>query len=94
MFVESYLSRGGVHRLPKYAGFIRTSVISIALKSLLVLLPMFAGYSAEAYQIAGIVTRVIDGDTVQLAVGDAEKSVRLLGIDAPEIRQDYGVESR
>ena len=94
MFVESYLSRGGVHRLPKYAGFIRTSMIPIALKSLLVLLPMFAGYSAEAYQIAGIVTRVIDGDTVQLAVGDAEKSVRLLGIDAPEIRQDYGVESR
>jgi endonuclease YncB( thermonuclease family) len=94
MFVESHLSRGGVHRLPKYPGFLRTSVIPIALKSLLVLLPLFAGYSAQAHQIAGIVARVIDGDTVQLAVGDAEKSVRLLGIDAPEIRQDYGVESR
>lgn len=80
--------------LPGYNVLFRLAVSPSTLKSLLLLLSLFAGYSAHAYQIAGVVIRVIDGDTVQLAVGDAKKRVRLLGIDAPEIKQEYGVESK
>lgn len=37
------------------------------------------------------VASVHDGDTLKLSDG---RTVRLLGIDAPEIRQPYGIESR
>ncbi len=39
-----------------------------------------------------VVTRVIDGDTVRVrrSPGAAEETIRLLGIDAPEIRHDAG----
>jgi endonuclease YncB( thermonuclease family) len=73
---------------------LRPAVVPSAVKSLLLLLSLFAGFPAYAYQIAGVIVRVVDGDTVQLDVGDAKKRVRLLGIDAPEIKQEYGIESR
>lgn len=41
--------------------------------------------------IHGIVTKVYDGDTVTLSTGD---KIRLAGIDAPEIKQPFGVKSR
>ena len=41
--------------------------------------------------IEGIVTKVYDGDTVTLSTGD---KIRLAGIDAPEIKQPFGIESR
>ena len=49
-----------------------------------------------AYAWPGVVTRVTDGDTVwvqPLQGGDVHK-VRLLGIDAPEICQTWGIQSR
>ena len=35
-----------------------------------------------------------DGDTLTLKSGNREREVRLAGIDAPELSQPYGVESR
>lgn len=50
---------------------------------------------AEKNRIHGKVVHVSDGDTVTLKDEDGEKhKVRLNGIDAPEIGQDYGDESR
>jgi len=38
-----------------------------------------------------IVTRIIDGDVIQIIYGGVEKRVRLIGIDAPESRIDRKV---
>ena len=45
--------------------------------------------------VFGVVTKVIDGDTVYLLNHNDEKlKVRLLHIDAPELDQSYGKESK
>lgn len=48
-----------------------------------------------AADIIGIVQKVVDGDTIHL-LDDSGKlyKVRLLGIDAPEMDQSFGIESR
>lgn len=49
----------------------------------------------ESESIVGKVTRVSDGDTVILIDNKGEKKkIRLDGIDAPEIGQEYGDESK
>ena len=52
--------------------------------------------SASAYaDIIGIVQKVIDGDTIHLTDDNGKlHKVRLLGIDAPEMDQSFGFESR
>ena len=52
---------------------------------------LYAGYQGP---LAVSVTRVIDGDTVEVATGGREIKVRLWGIDAPEMGQPYGPASR
>lgn len=42
----------------------------------------------------GKVTKVHDGDSIWVMKGDEKVVVRLLGIDAPEIKQAHGIESR
>ncbi len=44
----------------------------------------------------GVVTHVVDGDTVHVrpVAGGASRSLRLLGMDAPEICQEGGVAAR
>lgn len=42
----------------------------------------------------GKVQYVHDGDTVRVIVDDAKVKIRLAGIDAPEISQEYGLESK
>lgn len=37
---------------------------------------------------------VIDGDTVHIFIDKKKKSIRLKGIDAPEIKQPFGIESQ
>jgi len=61
---------------------------------LLVGLILLAPISAEAASIAGKVTRVIDGDTVDILQGQTTVRVRLNGIDAPERGQAYGRKAR
>lgn len=48
--------------------------------------------SAEVYQ--GNTISIHDGDTITLQTSSDTKKVRLAGIDAPELKQPYGIESR
>lgn len=48
--------------------------------------------SAEV--LLGTVIAVHDGDTITLKNESDQKKIRLAGIDAPELNQPYGVESR
>lgn len=52
--------------------------------------------SASAYaDIIGFVQKVVDGDTIHLTDDNGKlHKVRLLGIDAPEMDQSFGFESR
>ena len=52
--------------------------------------------SAAAGDFAGVVTHVTDGDTlwVRPASGGAPRQIRIEGIDAPEICQAFGTQSR
>lgn len=50
-----------------------------------------AGTAAESRELTGRVTRIIDGDTLELLVaGEEPLSIRLAQIDAPERTQPYG----
>lgn len=50
--------------------------------------------SAQSEVITGLVLSVHDGDTITLHTEAGTKKIRLAGIDAPEIKQPYGIESR
>jgi micrococcal nuclease len=52
------------------------------------------GPARVAETVTGVVTRVVDGDTVWLGRGRELLKVRLLGMDAPEICQAGGQQSR
>jgi endonuclease YncB( thermonuclease family) len=67
--------------------FLRRSAIALAL--LLVVVP-----AATAQTLTGSVTEVTDGDTFDMETSDGDRvTVRLHGIDAPEIGQPYGAEA-
>jgi len=55
---------------------------------------LFAFGLAQAELLTGTVTSVYDGDTITLHTDSGTKKIRLAGIDAPEIKQLFGVESR
>jgi len=46
--------------------------------------PPVPGAGAGASEEDGVVTRVVDGDTIHVAVGGADETVRYIGIDTPE----------
>ena len=50
--------------------------------------------SARAAEFTGRVVAVIDGDTLTVVHGHRAEQLRLIGIDAPEKRQDYGEQAR
>ncbi len=52
------------------------------------------GGIASAELLTGTVTSVYDGDTITLLTDAGTKKIRLAGIDAPEIKQPYGPDSR
>jgi endonuclease YncB( thermonuclease family) len=52
------------------------------------------GFSATAAELEGLVTDVQDGDSITLAKLSESYRVRLLDIDAPELKQPFGIESR
>lgn len=63
---------------------------------LLLLLLLFAGAAAEATRFEGRVVRVKDGDSLLVWRADVKRTseVRLAGIDAPELAQPWGIQSR
>ena len=76
-----------------------TSVVLYIL-TLLLLLPQFPyAYAAPGLREARV-TRVIDGDTVEILMDGKKESSRLIGVDTPETKhptkevQPYGPESR
>lgn len=44
--------------------------------------------------LVGKVIKVYDGDTITILVDGKKEKIRFFGIDAPEIKQNYGIESR
>ena len=52
------------------------------------------GSGAFAEVLLGTVIAVHDGDTITLQNESGHKKIRLAGIDAPELNQPYGFESR
>ena len=74
------------------ASIVRKAVTAFA--CLLAMLTV-SSLAAAAQQVkTGIVSRVVDGDTVWLNSGGTLLKVRIAGIDAPEICQPHGVQAR
>ena len=56
----------------------------IALLAGMALVLVLRGRGGVGGRAGAVVVRVVDGDTLKVAVGGRERSVRLLGIDTPE----------
>jgi endonuclease YncB( thermonuclease family) len=65
-------------------------------RSLNAIIVAFCLSAAPVYGAAesGIVTRVSDGDSLRVEIGTENERIRLYGIDAPEIGQEFGTEAR
>jgi endonuclease YncB( thermonuclease family) len=63
------------------------------MRLLILIVIAFIG-SASAELLTGSVTSVHDGDTLTLHTDAGTKKIRLAGIDAPELKQPFGPESR
>jgi endonuclease YncB( thermonuclease family) len=71
----------------------KTSFFAVIL--LLVIAALFLASAANAAEISGVVVKVHDGDTVNIQDdGGTIYKVRLAEIDAPELAQPFGKESR
>jgi endonuclease YncB( thermonuclease family) len=55
---------------------------------------LFGACLASAEVITGIASSVHDGDTITLHTSTEIRKIRLAGIDAPELKQPFGTESR
>ena len=66
------------------------------MKHLLVILALISGplTNLQAEDYMGLVTRVIDGDSIEVKQKNTINKIRLSYIDAPEIRQSYGEKSK
>ena len=52
-------------------------------------------FAAQPYKIAGLVTKVSDGDTIHIQESTGEDNrIRLAFVDAPESKQSFGVKSK
>ena len=68
-----------------YRGYIAVAITAVAVASAF-------GFKGEQFE--GVVTRVIDGDTVEFQTDKGTVTVRVAGIDAPELKQAYGLEAK
>jgi micrococcal nuclease len=60
------------------------SAILFAVVALLVLRPWEVGPDAGPTSALALVTRVVDGDTIEARIGGEVEDVRLIGVDTPE----------
>ena len=56
--------------------------------------PVACGTGVAAHTLSGTASAVHDGDNLTLTHSTGTEQVRLQGIDAPELAQDWGSESR
>lgn len=66
---------------------------TIAVTLVLILFPVFPLLAADDF-LSGKVIGISDGDTITVLDGQAQKKIRLYGIDCPESRQDFGTRAR
>jgi len=64
------------------------------MKSALAILGLLWTASGMAATLTGTVTQVKDGDTLTVVVDGRPLTVNIAGVDAPELRQPFGVQSR
>ena len=66
------------------------------MKYLLVAISLFLSFIIDinASEYEGLVVKVTDGDSVKIKAGETTNTIRLLYIDAPEKKQDYGIKSK
>jgi endonuclease YncB( thermonuclease family) len=65
------------------------------MKYLLLLVSLLLSIAATAHtSYTGTVTKIIDGDTFDLRHGDKVYRCRIWGIDAPELKQRFGLVAR
>jgi len=60
------------------------SLVLLAVAALLVLRPWEGGGEAGARAVDAVVTRVVDGDTVEARIDGRVEDVRYIGVDTPE----------
>jgi len=62
----------------------------MAIKAIILILLLATSAQAELARV----TRVIDGDTIEVTLSGKTESIRLYGVDSPEIKQAYGMSAR
>jgi micrococcal nuclease len=60
------------------------SVVLLVVVVLLIVRPWEAGESDGPASATAVVTRVVDGDTIEARIGGEVEDVRLIGVDTPE----------
>ncbi len=68
--------------------------MTLKLRIIFGLLQFLCLNSVSSEVLLGVVIAVHDGDTITMKNESGQKKIRLAGIDAPELSQPYGVESR
>ena len=67
----------------------------MSVKKIIAILITIAALPALAAQIEGTLIRVSDGDTIAVLDDNKQQQrVRFLGIDSPELKQEYGRSAR
>ena len=62
---------------------------------LVIVLAVWLGAPALAQSVEGIIVSVVDGDTLLVTDGTGhQRMIDLFGIDAPELRQEFGAQAR
>ncbi len=66
------------------------------MKYLLVAISFFSLFIIDinASEYEALVVKVTDGDSIKIKAGETTSTIRLLYIDAPEKKQDYGIKSK
>ena len=64
------------------------------IKQIIISIAIFFSSPLYAQQLKGVVRKVSDGDTFVLSTDSGAYRVRLHAIDAPELKQSFGAESK
>lgn len=82
------------HAVNRVAGWLIVAACVVSIVAHLAALARGVEPTAEPITLAGVVTRVKDGDTLVLRSNGRDYTIRLAEIDAPEKRQPGGLNAR